>query len=60
VLGQAIRNAFAEHGSKEWQTQIELDARAGLPKILLLRGTQVAGGQFAWRLRGRLRRRHAA
>lgn len=39
VFGHAIRNATAEHGSKEWQTQIQLDEPGGPPKILLLRGT---------------------
>ncbi|WP_153111137.1 sensor histidine kinase [Propionivibrio limicola] len=40
-IGQAIRDAFAEHGNKEWQTQIELDRPGGLPQILLLRGSQL-------------------
>ena len=44
VLGHAIRNAFAEHGSKEWKTQIQLDEPGGPPKILLLRGTQLPEG----------------
>ena len=44
VLGQEIRNAFAEHGRKEWQTQIELSRPGGLPRILLLRGTQLPEG----------------
>ncbi len=44
VLGQEIRNAFAEHGRKEWQTQIELARPGGLPRILLLRGTQLPEG----------------
>ncbi len=44
VLGSAIRDAFAEHGNKEWQTQIELDRPEGLPQILLLRGTQLPEG----------------
>lgn len=44
VFGQAIRNAFAEHGRREWQTQIELDHPGGLPQILLLRGTQLPEG----------------
>ena len=41
TLGQAIRDAFAEHGRKEWQTQIELDRSGALPQILHLRGTQL-------------------
>jgi nitrogen fixation/metabolism regulation signal transduction histidine kinase len=44
VFGQAIRNAFAEHGGKEWQTQIQLDEPGGAPKMLLLRGTQLPEG----------------
>lgn len=44
ALGQAIRTAFAEHGRKEWQTQIELAHPGGLPQILLLRGTQLPEG----------------
>jgi len=44
VFGRAIRDAFAEHGNKEWQTQIELDRPGGLPQILLLRGTQLPPG----------------
>jgi nitrogen fixation/metabolism regulation signal transduction histidine kinase len=43
-LGCVIRDAFAEHGAKEWQTQIELDRSGGLPQILLLRGTQLPEG----------------
>jgi nitrogen fixation/metabolism regulation signal transduction histidine kinase len=43
-LGQAVCDAFAEHGAKEWQTQIELDRPGGLPQILLLRGTQLPMG----------------
>jgi len=43
-FGQAIRNGFAEHGSKEWQTQIQLDEPGGPPKILLLRGTPLPEG----------------
>ncbi len=43
-VGQAIREAFAEHGRKEWQTQIELDRPGALPQILLLRGTQLPEG----------------
>ena len=41
VLAQAIRDAFAEHCNKEWQTQIEIERPGGLPQILLLRGTQL-------------------
>jgi len=44
VLGRAIRDSFAEHGNKEWQTQIELERAGGLPQILLLRGTQLPEG----------------
>ena len=44
VLGRAIRDAFAEYGSREWQTQIELESSGGLPQILLLRGTQLPEG----------------
>ncbi|MFZ4536262.1 ATP-binding protein [Propionivibrio sp.] len=44
VFGRAIRDAFAEHGSKEWQTQIELDRPGGLPQLLLVRGTQLPEG----------------
>lgn len=44
VLGRVIREAFAEHGAKEWQTQIELDRPGGLPQILLLRGTPLPEG----------------
>ena len=44
VFGRAIRAAFAEHGRKEWQTQIELERLGGLPQILLLRGTQLPAG----------------
>ncbi len=43
-FGQAIRNAFAEHGRKEWQKQVELDRPGGLPQILLVRGTQLPEG----------------
>ena len=49
ALGQAIRDAFAEHGRKEWQAQIELDRSGGLPQILHLRGTQLpedSGGGY--------------
>jgi len=44
VFGRAIQAAFAEHGRKEWQTQIELERLGGLPQILLLRGTQLPEG----------------
>jgi nitrogen fixation/metabolism regulation signal transduction histidine kinase len=44
VLGGVIRDAFAEHGTKEWQTQIEIDRSGGLPQILLVRGTQLPEG----------------
>lgn len=40
-IGQAIKNAFQEHGDEEWQTQIELDRPGGLPQILLLRGSKL-------------------
>jgi nitrogen fixation/metabolism regulation signal transduction histidine kinase len=43
-FGRSIRDAFAEHGAKEWQTQIELERAGGLPQILLLRGTQLPEG----------------
>ena len=43
-FGRAIRDGFAEHGEKEWQTQIELDCSGGLPQILLLRGTRLPEG----------------
>jgi nitrogen fixation/metabolism regulation signal transduction histidine kinase len=49
VFGLAIHDAFAEHGRKEWQTQVELDRPGALPQILLLRGTQLpeeSGGGF--------------
>ena len=49
VFGKAIRDAFAEHGSKEWQTQIELGRPSGMPQILLLRGTRLpeaSGGGY--------------
>ena len=48
-LGRAIRDAFAEHGRKEWQTQIELGDQGELPQILNLRGTQLpedSGGGY--------------
>lgn len=44
VFGRAIRDAFAEHDDKEWQTQTELDRPGALPQILLLRGTQLPHG----------------
>ena len=44
TLGQAIRQAFAEYGRKEWQTQLELARSGGLPRILLVRGTQLPEG----------------
>ena len=44
VFGQAIRDAFAEYGDKEWQTQIQLEEPGGPPKMLLLRGTQLPEG----------------
>ena len=43
ALSSAIRQAFAEHGSKEWQTQIELERPNALPQILHLRGTKLSG-----------------
>jgi nitrogen fixation/metabolism regulation signal transduction histidine kinase len=49
IFAQAIVDAFATHGAKEWQTQIELDRPGGLPQILLLRGTQLpreSGGGY--------------
>ena len=44
MFGQAIRDAFAEYGDKEWQTQIQLEEPGGPPKMLLLRGTQLPEG----------------
>ena len=44
IFGRAIRDAFAEHGRKEWQTQIELDRPGALSQLLLLRGTQLPEG----------------
>jgi len=44
TLGQTIRQAFAEYGRKEWQTQLELARSGGLPQILLVRGTQLPEG----------------
>ena len=44
ILGEAIQNSFAEHGTREWQTQLELERAGGLPQILLLRGTQLPDG----------------
>lgn len=44
ALGRAIRDAFAESGTQEWQRQIELDRPAGPSQILLLRGTQLPEG----------------
>jgi nitrogen fixation/metabolism regulation signal transduction histidine kinase len=44
ALGQAIRRAFAEHGRREWQTQIELGRPGDLPRILSLRGTELPEG----------------
>ena len=49
ALGHAIRDAFAEHGEKEWQMQIELDRAGGQPQVLLLRGTALpdaSGGGY--------------
>lgn len=43
-LGRALRDAFAENGGKEWQTQVEIERHGGLPQILLLRGTQLPEG----------------
>ena len=45
VIGQTIRSAFAEKATaREWQTQISLSDPGGMPKILLLRGTQLPEG----------------
>jgi nitrogen fixation/metabolism regulation signal transduction histidine kinase len=44
LLGRTIRQAFAEHGRKEWQMQIERPRPGGLPQILSLRGTQLPEG----------------
>ena len=41
VFGRAIVEAFAKHGAKEWQTQIQLEHDGGLPQILLVRGSQL-------------------
>ena len=41
VLGEAIRKAFADNGTREWQTQLSLNDPGGMPKILLLRGTSL-------------------
>jgi nitrogen fixation/metabolism regulation signal transduction histidine kinase len=41
AMGQVIRKAFAEHGRREWQMQIERARPGGLPQILSLRGTQL-------------------
>ena len=49
VLGRAIRDAFAKHGRKEWQEQIELAHQGEMPQILNLRGTQLpedSGGGY--------------
>ena len=49
ALGRTMRDAFAEHGRKEWQTQIELERPGKLPQILNLRGTQLpedSGGGY--------------
>jgi nitrogen fixation/metabolism regulation signal transduction histidine kinase len=43
-FGRVIRDGFAQHGAKEWQSQVELDRPGGLPQILLLRGTQLPEG----------------
>ena len=39
VFGRAICDAFAEHGKKEWQSQLELERPGGVSQMLLLRGT---------------------
>ncbi|MDR2614671.1 MAG: HAMP domain-containing protein [Candidatus Accumulibacter sp.] len=44
-MGQVIRKAFAEHGHKEWQMQIERSRPGGLPQILSLRGTPLSKGR---------------
>jgi nitrogen fixation/metabolism regulation signal transduction histidine kinase len=44
IMGRVIRNAFIEHGRKEWQMQIELSRPGGSPQILSLRGTQLPEG----------------
>jgi len=44
ALARAIHAGFAKHDGGEWQEQIELDHKGGLPKILLLRGTQLPAG----------------
>ena len=44
AFGRAIHDSFVEHGSKEWQTQIELDRPGASLRLLLLRGTQLPEG----------------
>ena len=44
AFGRVIHDSFAEHGSKEWQTQIELDRPGATLQLLLLRGTQLPEG----------------
>ena len=44
AFGRAIHDSFVEHGSKEWQTQIELDRSGASLRLLLLRGTQLPEG----------------
>jgi nitrogen fixation/metabolism regulation signal transduction histidine kinase len=49
AMGQVIRKAFAEHGRRGWQMQIERARPGSLSQILSLRGTQLpeeSGGGF--------------
>lgn len=41
VLGEFIRQHFAETEEIEWQAQIELDRPNGMPQVLLLRGSRL-------------------
>jgi nitrogen fixation/metabolism regulation signal transduction histidine kinase len=41
VLGEFIRQHFAETDEVEWQAQIELDRPNGMPQVLLLRGSRL-------------------
>ena len=44
TFGHAICDSFAENGSKEWQTQIELNRPGASLQLLLLRGTKLPEG----------------
>ena len=39
AFGRALRDAFAEFGTKTWQTQVELECSGALPQVLLVRGS---------------------